>query len=231
MFKMIEKKIAPLNIPNEQKIELVDLVWNMIFQTADCFCIFGKRKSGKSYLARKINAAYPRQVIIDPVEDWTDGEIIYSFNSFCEKIKNIKKNNIREYKLIFRFGIDEKNTPEIFNEILRICLYLGDLQIIIDEVQMFCNPNWMPPHLKNVVFIGRHKKVGYMAITQRPAQINKGLLSQAEHIFCGQLHDKNDLRAVADFIGDDINDLINLPARNFIYFSPTFGKNKFSTEK
>lgn len=203
----------------------------MIFQPADCFCIFGKRKSGKSYLAREICSAYPRQVIIDPVADWTDGEVVTSFNLFAEKLRNKIENNIRNYKIIFRFNPDEKLTSDIFNEILRLCYHAGDLQVIIDEVQMFCNPHWMPPYLKNLAFIGRHKKVGLICITQRPAQVNKGLLSQSEHIFCGQLHDKNDLRAVADFIGDDLNDLISLPARNFIYFSPTFGKNRISTEK
>ncbi|KYG65273.1 hypothetical protein AZI87_12010 [Bdellovibrio bacteriovorus] len=202
----------------------------MKFQTADCICIFGKRKSGKSYLARKINEIYPRQVIIDPVADWTDGEIVSSFRGFANKLREKLKTGAKKYKIIFRFSPDEKNTPEIFNEILRLCYYAGDLQVVIDEVQMFCNPHWMPPWLKNLAFIGRHQKVGLCNITQRPAQINKGLLSQAEHIFCGQLHDKNDLRAVADFIGDDTDQLINLPARNFIYFSPTYGKKRISTE-
>lgn len=202
----------------------------MKFEVADCFCIFGKRKSGKSYLARKINSAYPRQVIIDPVADWTDGELVFSFNSFAEKLNEKRKSGENSFKIIFRFSPDDKNTEEIFNEILRLCYHFGDMQVVIDEVQMFCNPHWMPAYLKNLAFIGRHRKVGLCVITQRPAQINKGLLSQAEHIFCGQLHDKNDLRAVADFIGDDLDKLISLPARNFIYFSPTFGKKIISTE-
>ncbi len=200
----------------------------MKFQKADCYCLFGKRKSGKSYLARKINEAYPRQVIVDPVADWTDGEVVNSFEQFTDLI--LKRKDDPAFKIIFRFHPDQEFTAEIFNEVLRICYHAGDLQVIVDEIQMFCSPQWMPPYLKHIAFTGRHHGVGFCVITQRPSQINKGLLSQSEHVFCGQLHDRNDLAAVASFIGEDLETLVTLPERNFIYFSPTFGKKKFSTE-
>lgn len=207
----------------------------MIIQEADCICIFGKRKCGKSHLAREIAEVFPRQVTIDPVADWTNGEVVTTFEAFAAKLKEKYLNRENKFNIIFRFNPDEKLTTEIFNEILRLCYHIGGLmgglQVIIDEVQMFCNPHFMPQYLKNLAFIGRHKKIGLICITQRPASVNKGLLSQSEHIFVGQLHDKNDLRAVADFIGDDTEKLISLPARNFIYFSPTYGKKQFSTEK
>lgn len=197
----------------------------------DCFTVVGSRGTGKSYLARGLNKLFPRSVIIDPVKDWTDGEIVTSFKDFSELLIKKGKNNDREFRIIFRFNPDEKNQSELFNHVLRLCYHFKNIQVVIDEVQLFTNPHGMPEYLKNLLFMGRHQGISVMAITQRPSQINKNILSQSAHVYVGQLHERNDLKAVGNFLNEDTNKLISLKKRNFIYFSPENGKKLISTEK
>ncbi len=200
----------------------------MQIKPPDCTTIVGMRGSGKSYLARKIGSAYPRQVIFDPVNDWQDGVIVNSFDAFCEKIRIFK--DVDHGNLIFRFNPDDENKAETLNESLRILYTMGNVQAVIDEIQLFCTPHYMPPYLENLYFIGRHKKVGVTAITQRPSRLNKSCLSQSNHVFVGQLHEKNDIAVVSNFLNKDYSEISSLKPREFFYYSPTFGCNRFSTE-
>ncbi|MFN3453518.1 MAG: AAA family ATPase [Pseudobdellovibrio sp.] len=201
----------------------------MNFKATDCFSIFGTRGTGKSYLARKLNDLYPRSVVIDPARDWTDGEIVTSFTAFADKLKN--KLNDKKFRIIFQFNPDEANKEELLNHVLRLCFHFKNLQVVIDEVQLFTSPHYLPEYFKNLLFMGRHQGISVMCITQRPAQLNKSILSQSLHVYCGQLHDKNDISAVSSFLNTDSNKLFNLKKRQFIYFNPEIGTKLISTEK
>lgn len=207
----------------------------MKFSATDCFAIFGTRGTGKSHLARMINDIYPRSVIIDPAKDWTkaglDAEIVTTFDQFANKLTQYKNNGLNKFRIIFQFHPDEQNKEEQLNHVLRLCFHFKNIQVVIDEVQLFSNPHYLPKYLENCLFVGRHEGLSIMAITQRPARINKSILSQSAHVFCGQLHDKNDLKAVGNFLNEDSEKLVSLPKRNFYYFSPETGKKIISTEK
>lgn len=198
-------------------------------KAGECVTIVGKRGSGKSFLARKIGLAMPKQVIFDPVCDWTDGVIVKSFSDFCEKIKLFK--DAERGNLIFRFDPDDSHRAETLNEALRIIYNLGNCQAVIDEIQLFTSPHYMPPYLENLYFIGRHKNVGVTAITQRPSKLNKSCLSQSEHVFVGQLHENNDIKVVSSFLGLSHLEISDLQQREFHYYSPTYGRSRFSTEE
>nr|BFD59659.1 hypothetical protein CKG001_17660 [Bdellovibrio sp. CKG001] len=192
------------------------------------FTIVGKTGSGKSYLARQLlKKDFKRQVIFDPVMDWHDGIIVESWAAFAEKIMLFAK--LKEFKLIFRFSPDDPHKPETLNEALRVIYHIGNIQVVIDEIQLFCTPHYMPPYMENLYFIGRHKNIGVMGITQRPSKLNKSALAQSTHVFVGQLHERNDIRVVADFLDENTQRIVGIKPREFIYFSPTFGKRDFKT--
>lgn len=203
------------------------------FAATDCFTIVGMRGTGKSHLARMINGLYPRSVVFDPTVDWTDGDIVTSFEAFTEKLKYLYRTNCESFRLIFRFNPDlsREVRDSTLNEALRLCFHYKSIQVVIDEVQFFTSAHYMPEYLKNLLFMGRHQGISVLATTQRPSQINKSILSMSAHVFCGQLHEKNDLKAISNFINEDTEKLVTLPKRTFIYFNPETGKKLISTEK
>ena len=100
----------------------------MLFQLNDKFALVAKTKSGKSYLGKIIQQAYPRKIIIDTTYEYTQemGTIVYGFTQFAQEIKKIEENDLQNYTIIFRFSHEEKDQERIFEEICRVIFYLGD---------------------------------------------------------------------------------------------------------
>lgn len=188
----------------------------------DCVTVLGTRGTGKSSLARRISEIWPRVVIIDPVMDWkgTPEETATDFSQFSEKMNKLKNENTKKFKLIFRFNPETENKEGVFNHVLRLCFHFKNIQVVIDEIQLFSTPQYIPEHLKNLLFIGRHNGISVICITQRPGQLNKSILAQSLHVFCGQLHERNDLRVVSDFINTSQEQIINLKKGSFFHFTP-----------
>lgn len=205
----------------------------MKFGATDCFSIFGMRNSGKTYLGNKIAELYPRKIIIDPMAEYSGDFITSDFNNFTKILKSeILEKKLEKYTVVFRFSPHVRATDKLFDAVMQVIFELGNCQVIIDEVQLFSNPHFLPHYLKNILMIGRHRGISLMAITQRPSQMHKGILAQSAHIFCGQLHEKNDIGHISDFINLEKSQLIRLGKRKFIYFSPFMeGIKIFSTEK
>lgn len=191
----------------------------MRFQPTDCILIMGRRRCGKSYLAKKIQDVWPRRIIIDTLNEYKDGEIVRSFSQFSQKLIELKAQNARKFVLIFQFPVESEVSEAEFNQIMRLCYYFGDIQVVVEEIQLHCSTSWLPHWLKNNLLIGRHQKISLLFTSQRPGMVNKTIVSQCNHIFCGTLIDKNDVDYVSTFLNQNSEKLINLPERHFIYFS------------
>lgn len=191
----------------------------MHFQSHDCVLIMGTRGCGKSYLAQRIQKIWPRRVIIDSLNEYTEGTVVYSFNEFAQKLSEFKSVNQHDFELVYQFD-PESNISEVeFEQIVRLCYYFGNIQLVIEEIQLYSTPHVLPHWLKNALLTGRHQNISLLFTTQRPGELNKTILSQCSHIFCGRIVEGNDLRYISGFLRQDANKLINLPERKFLYFS------------
>jgi DNA helicase HerA-like ATPase len=181
----------------------------------------GQRGCGKSHLAKGIQTAWPRRVIIDSLNEYEiDGAFeVHSFDEFSQKMLELKEQNIQGFNLIYRFDPESPLHESEFNEILRVCYYFRNLQIVIEEVQFYSSPHDLPHWLKTCLMTGRHQNVSLLFTTQRPGQLNKAILSQCAHIFCGKIVEGNDVKYIASFLRQDAEKLVNLPDRRFLYFS------------
>ena len=179
----------------------------------------GRRGCGKSYLAKRLQELWPKRVIIDSLNEYKEGIKVQSFQGFCTEIQKLKDTKAKSFVLIFQFNPEEDLNEETFNQILRVCYYFGNIQIVIEEVQLYASPHRLPHWLKQCLLTGRHKGLSLLFTTQRPGELNKTILSQCAHIFCGQIVEGNDLRYIASFLNQDAQRLSSLPERRFIYFS------------
>lgn len=187
-----------------------------MIEHTDCILVMGRRGCGKSYLAKKLQNLWPRRIIIDSLSEYS-GETTSSFDIFCEKLA--AKKNQKEFSLIFQFNPESDDAEIVFNELLRVCYYCENVQIVIEEVQLYSTPHFLPHWLKQCLLTGRHKNLSLLFTSQRPGEINKTIVSQCSHIFCGQIIEGNDLRYVSSFLNQDAQRLSGLPKRRFLYFS------------
>lgn len=196
-----------------------------MIQHHECVLIMGRRGCGKSHLARKIQTIWPRRVIIDTLneyseQDFPNAETVFTFHDFSEKLKQYKTENRQAFVLIFQFDIESTMNDQEFDHILRLCYYFGNMQIVIEEVQNFATPHLLPHWLKQCLFTGRHQHISLLFTTQRPAMLNKNILSQCAHVFCGQLIETNDIIYVSGFFKKDGQKLTSMAERRFLYHSP-----------
>lgn len=190
-----------------------------MFNQIDVVAVFGRRGSGKSYLAQKIQSLYPKRVTFDTLNEYTDGIQCTNFNDFANALQNLKAQNAQSFHLVYQFNIEGVNHDDEFNQAMRLCYYFGGLTVTIEEIQSFCSVHKMPHWLKNSLLTGRHQNMAIIVTTQRPGECHKTIMSQCSHIFTGQLHDRNDIKYVSNFIGTEANDLYLLDQREFLHFT------------
>lgn len=191
-----------------------------MFNPTDCILIMGRRGCGKTHLSKRIQEIYPRRVIIDTLSEYKDqGQVVNSFTEFTNAIFDLKKENKKEFVLIYQFPLESPMNEAEFNQIMRICYYFGNIQIVLEEIQNHCSTQWLPHWLKNNLLVGRHQGLSLLFTSQRPGEVNKTIVSQCHHIFCGTLTDKNDINYVAGFLNQNSEKLSGLPDRRFIYFN------------
>lgn len=193
-----------------------------MFRSIDVIEIFGRRGCGKSYLCQKIQNMYPRLIIFDSLGEYNEedfGEnVFYNYFSFSEFI--LKTENENNFRALIKFDVDNSRYNEEFHHMLRLIYHRGNLCLVIEEIQNFCSPHYIPHFLLQLFLTGRHQNLAVILTTQRPGTLNKNILSQATHIFCGSLHSKNDVREVSQFLGEDADKLTALKDRQFYWWRP-----------
>lgn len=200
------------------------------FKTTDCFLILGRRGCGKSSLTKKILNAYPRRIIIDSLYEYEGAEIVYNFNEFCEKLQIKLRENSETFEVIFRIPHDSANSVEIFNQTMKVAMNFGNCLIVCEEIRLFSNIHSIPSHLTNALLIGRHHNIGMIFTCQRAGEIHKTIFSQCNHIFIGQMHERNDLLYLKQIFSEKIEELPQLPVGEFIYFSQNGEISKIKNE-
>ncbi len=181
----------------------------------------GSRGCGKSTLGQNIQEAYPKKVIFDTLCEYPSDEpnVVSNFYDFADRLEQFEKTN-ENFKLIYQFDPESDISDLEFNEAMRLCYYFGNIQIVLEEVQVHCGVHGMPKWLKNCLLTGRHRNISVLCTTQRPGELHKTILSQCQHIFVGQLIEPNDQRYVAPILGESVEKLGTLPKGRFIYKGP-----------
>ena len=199
-----------------------------MFSPTDVTIIFGQRGCGKSTLGKKISSCYPRLIIVDRLREWKDSEcdhITDDFQSFALFLRDAMRARAGRFKSCFQFQVEAERKDAIFSQVMRLCYKFGEITglnsaVLVEEVHHFAGPHHVDPWLFESVMTGRHSNQAIICSSQRPASVSKALVSQASHVFCGQLFEKNDIEYLRDFLGDAADQLPKLPKFKFLHYRP-----------
>ena len=202
-----------------------------MIKSDQCLLVMGRRGCGKSYLAKKLQEIFPRKIIFDSLHEYgpEEGETVNSFLEFCEAITRLDSMKPDHFTLIVKFDIESEVSLVEFDQMLKMSYYFGNVLVVIEEVQNFSNVHLIPHWLRNLLLTGRHQNIAMLFTTQRPGELHKTILSQCQHIFCGNIVEGNDLRYISSFLRQDAKNLVQLPERQFLYFGP-HGISKISND-
>jgi len=194
----------------------------MKFNQRDKFLIMGRSGCGKSTLGHSIADIYPRLIIFDTVNEYAVNEndtVIRNLDDLERFIRRVDSEEIHKFKAYVKFSIETKNKDLIFDHMMRILYYWGNCMVVVEEIHHYCTPHKIGENFEYCMTSGRHRDLGFIFTTQRPALINKTVMSQSTHIFVGNLIDRNDAKTVANFIGKDSKELADLEDCVFYWFT------------
>ena len=171
--------------------------------------IFGKRGSGKSYLAHSILKSHKRYLVYDVLGEYEDG---VCFESKADLADFWERNLDREFRLIYR----PLKPRDEFEDICKLVLACGDMTFLVEELDTFCSPQEIGDSFASIIQRGRHFNITFIGVSQRPFGINRVISSQAKEIYTFQHDEPRDLDYLSLYIGKEVEQIKALKEYHFL---------------
>jgi len=164
--------------------------------------IFGKRGSGKSYLANKLIAHEKRLLIFDTLSEYTCGVSFEDYEKFAAWWRRIYQ---RPYRLIYR----PLKPDEEIEQIADLVYTIGNITFLVEEIDCYCGSHQISESFAHVIQRGRHKDITLIGVTQRPYGINRLLTSQAKEIYIFRTNEPRDRDYLRTLLGQEIEPMLD----------------------
>lgn len=163
---------------------------------AEIVCIFGKRGSGKSYLAKKMMRGLGRCIVVDPKREYRGGRVVSHPLELYREIRGKQT-----FAAIYRppYGVDVR---EHFPWLCRVALHVGNLWFMVDELPKCVDRNRSPREWDELIAEGRHALVRIVAMSQRPQKVSRDLTENASRVYVFRTHEPRTLKYYRDFMDD-----------------------------
>lgn len=145
--------------------------------------VLGKTGHGKSYWTWEYLRSQPRVFCYDPIRDapnmvWMNGDELVEWHDRDSARGFLSGEEIRvRHRTQFRIATSDEDSLETFGH---LAFLRGDCVFAVEEASLvFEQGERISGWCKNIVFVGRHRKVSLVVTAQRAASIPIALRSQA----------------------------------------------------
>lgn len=191
--------------------------------------LFGRKGSGKTYLANNMVRSLDRLVILDSLCEYTEGVVIEELESF---IDYLRRNLRGKFRVILRLTEDEDITLAFR------ALWAGfDYTLVIEEADYYCNPANIDEGFMRLIKYGRHRRINLIAISRRPAEVSRHVTAQADTIISFKQSENRDVDYLVQRLGKEANCVRDLGLYEYRIFGDTdipvevFGLQRIETNK
>lgn len=132
--------------------------------------IFGITGSGKTTLAKKILPRFPRQIIIDPNEEYEGTLRVRTIGELEEFFEFVGADE--NYRIVCTFENDA-HADQVFD----LAWYVGNVLVVVDEAASYMEQP--SPELLRLVRRGRHQAVSLLFLSPRVPDIHPDVRSMA----------------------------------------------------
>lgn len=172
----------------------------------EIICIFGRRGSGKSTLAKKMIEEKPRVLVYDTLGEYKTDKVFTTPIELYLFLRDKKKAGEP-----FRIGYRPEDAVREFPWVCRIVENIGELTFVAEEVDFFISPSRLDPGFERLIRYGRHRGVELIAISRRPAEVNRNLTAQSSRLFIFKMHEPRDIAYFRSIIGPEAEKIPELP--------------------
>ncbi len=130
--------------------------------------------------------SFRRILIVDPHAEY--GDLAVQVGDAAE-LEEYLRNAAGRWRVAYHNDRLEEDFPALCAAVYR----LGRCLLLVDEVDMFCEPTWIPDEFARLVKYGRHPKVATLCISRAPAEVHRTITRQAWEIYCFAIAEPRDL--------------------------------------
>lgn len=167
---------------------------------ADVRAFVGATGSGKGVGIREhLRADKPaRLIVFDPMHEYADIAGALVVQTVGQVIAQMKR---RQFKIVWQpdddTDYDGKSFKAQFDLFCKAAFTVGDLCMLVEELELVTRPSWAPAAWRNCTKRGRHVGLVILAATQRPADADKAFWSSCTYIRCHALRETEDGQRMA----------------------------------
>lgn len=178
--------------------------------------VISPRGGGKTTVAEALTHSLDRLVIIDTMHEPAYIQSGIHVTNPLELHEFIQTHN--KFRVVYG-----PTDPEDVELVLQTVLVTCDLVLLVEEVSQYGGadaPGSTRRMFKRFVRLARHRRVKLVATTQRPADVDKLLVSESE-ILLGSMQEPNDRRYLRDLGSMDretVDSLVDLAPFHFVHF-------------
>ncbi|MCE7642028.1 helicase HerA domain-containing protein [Vibrio fluvialis] len=157
--------------------------------------VFGASGSGKSYYVKQIVKGWKRALIWDPDDEYGEAPGVQLARSPSQVLELMKRKAVR-----IRYvpaTIDRKLLEKCFDFISLAAFIWGNCLYVGEEIADVTTPSKAAGGWGVVLRRGRKRGVKVVGVSQRPAECDKTLFTQARHIRTGRLDGEGDMQRLA----------------------------------
>lgn len=193
--------------------------------TRSAACIvaaIGASGTGKTHWMRETFARQAKRLAVWDFKATTADFPGYPFTSDARVF--LRELDRPAFRIVFRPGHDEKERKQQFAFFNRACYAAGNLTMMVDELALVTSPMSAPDAWRRACLTGRDhidgrgrpSQLRIIAASQRPASVDKDFFGNCTLIHCGRLVFASDLKAMANVLRVDGDELASLPDRAFV---------------
>lgn len=190
----------------------------------DRLAIFGRTGTGKSILAHYFFKLLPLNKTKDGIPTNWRLCIDVADSVIDDALTFFDPTNIPwEQSGSLRFVPNVETMEADLNALYLNCMDQGSVWIWLDEANEVSTSHKTIWGMRRTLLQGRKFQVGHCAVTPRPVDISKSIITQSEHFFIFPLTDSNDRKVIAQNIGmstDEFDEtMASLDDFGYLWFS------------
>lgn len=159
--------------------------------------ILGKKGGGKTSLCANITNPLNRMIIFDYNREYERGLIV---TNPVRLTQELQKYHDTAFRMIYRPD-DSLLIEEHFDGFSKIGYTLQNYTLVIEEVDLVSNAQFIPDGLHKIINYGRHKGINLIALSRRARKVPRDLTSNSDKvIIAGPLNEPIDLKYLSEFM-------------------------------
>ncbi|ELE8117811.1 DUF87 domain-containing protein [Vibrio fluvialis] len=186
--------------------------------------VFGASGSGKSYYVKQIVKGWKRALIWDPDDEYGEVPGVQLARSPSQVLELMKRKAVR-----IRYvpaTIERKLLEKCFDFISLAAFIWGNCLYVGEEIADVTTPSKAAGGWGTVLRRGRKRGVKVVGVSQRPAECDKTLFTQARYIRTGRLDGEGDKQRLAVSLGVPVEWVRRLGPLEFLTVDRTTGELK-----